>query len=396
VFLFSYGSNHPDQIAQRLGHPAITEGAFATGYERVFCGISQRWRGGVASLRSAKGASTFGLVTLVNKRDLALMDQYEGVASGNYERKKIQVHIVNRGVVTAYVYVSLSKNFTPPSREYLEAVAKTVGTHWRNDDGSKPTWRDITVRPCSGSARPNPANDDDDETDEEREERELRQKDEDAWDDELKNSSRFHGFEVPEGIRCFVSDHKYKRFADVNASEQGYTSKPRGLWYACGDEWVRWLKFNMPDWYNGARYLYEIKIDPSKMLMVNDHRKLQALDRIAGKVRSDIVDFGHGSGNNVVNWAVVAKEYGGVEICPRMGGPSWTGTWDVASGCVWSSEALVDVRLLHERPKAEMIESLKKLRKKASKKRAQSKRWREEYEAEKAARKPGEQSLGGF
>jgi len=146
--VFSYGSNHPDQLSERLGHLVKTEGAYAEGYERVFCGSSQRWGGGVASLRKATKKIVFGLVATVSTADLSRLDVFEGVGTGNYTRTTIRVHVVGKGESTAYVYVSLSAGYTPPSRAYLEAVAKTVGTYWHNEDGSKPTWRDITVRKC--------------------------------------------------------------------------------------------------------------------------------------------------------------------------------------------------------------------------------------------------------
>lgn len=155
MYVFSYGSNHPGQLEERLGHPVRTQGAFARGYERVFCGASQRWRGGVASLRmvSQSNGTVFGLVAEVSKADLDRLDGFEGIHTGNYTRETISVSLAEGGQVTAFVYISMSNQFTPPSRAYLEAVAKTVGAYWRNDDGSKVTWKDITVRPCS-KARP--------------------------------------------------------------------------------------------------------------------------------------------------------------------------------------------------------------------------------------------------
>jgi hypothetical protein len=55
MYLFSYGSNHPDQLADRLERVVRGYGASLHGYRRVFRGHSQLWGGGVASLRKASG-----------------------------------------------------------------------------------------------------------------------------------------------------------------------------------------------------------------------------------------------------------------------------------------------------------------------------------------------------
>jgi len=146
TLLFSYGSNHPAQIAERLGHAVETAGAYAPGYARFFRGFSQRWGGGVATLRKKPDGVVFGLVATVTAADLDRMDRFEGVASGNYERTKVRVTLAGGGKKDAVAYVSTSKEFNPPTREYLEAVARTIGTHWSSGDGAKVTWRDITVR----------------------------------------------------------------------------------------------------------------------------------------------------------------------------------------------------------------------------------------------------------
>jgi cation transport regulator ChaC len=146
ALLFSYGSNHPVQMAERLGRDVETMGAFLPGYVRVFRGWSQRWGGGVASLKKEKGGVVFGLVTEADAADLAKMDRFEGVGSGNYKRQTVPVVLATGERVKAVAYVSTSAEFNMPSREYLEAVARTVGTHWRGDHDTKITWQDITVR----------------------------------------------------------------------------------------------------------------------------------------------------------------------------------------------------------------------------------------------------------
>ena len=146
TLLFSYGSNHPKQMAERLGHDVDTVGAFVNGYVRAFVGYSQRWGGGVATLVKKPGGVVYGLVAPVTKDDFAMMDKFEGIASGNYKRVKMKVTLANGEKADAIAYVATSKSPYGPTKAYLDAVAKTVGTHWSNGDGSKITWQDITIR----------------------------------------------------------------------------------------------------------------------------------------------------------------------------------------------------------------------------------------------------------
>lgn len=145
LYLFSYGSNHPDQMRERLGRNFATEGAVAHGQSRVFRGYSQNWGGGVASLEPSPSAATYGLVARVTPHDLATMDRYEGVAGGHYARTIIDITLQDGRRAKAVAYISLSREFNPPSDRYLNAIAKTVGTHWSGANGPV-TAADITVR----------------------------------------------------------------------------------------------------------------------------------------------------------------------------------------------------------------------------------------------------------
>jgi len=145
-WLFSYGSNHPDQLAERLGRDEFElRAARLSGYWRVFRGWSRRWDGGVASIEPKKDQFVFGFVAKVTASDLAAMDRYEGVAGGSYSRTNVKVETPG-GPVTAVAYVASSREHNPPSREYLDAVAKTIGAFWRADDGGPVRWLHITVR----------------------------------------------------------------------------------------------------------------------------------------------------------------------------------------------------------------------------------------------------------
>jgi len=146
MLLFSYGSNHPKQLAERLGHPIVGRGAYIEGWQRVFRGWSDRWDGGVASLEKKGGttAVTYGYVADVSPADLDRLDRFEGVGNGKYKRMGVTVRVPEdyaTHTLPAVVYVSTSRTFNAPSPLYLKAVAKTVGTFWR---GAKP--EDFPIR----------------------------------------------------------------------------------------------------------------------------------------------------------------------------------------------------------------------------------------------------------
>lgn len=142
--LFCYGSNHPGQLAERLGHATTNTGAYAPGWARVFRGWSERWGGGVASLVGMKDVTTYGYVAQVTASDLETMDVYEGVATGHYDRATIDV-VVGSTKKKATVYLANAREKNKPSKAYLTAIAKTIGAFWEGSDGPvKPS--DITIR----------------------------------------------------------------------------------------------------------------------------------------------------------------------------------------------------------------------------------------------------------
>jgi cation transport regulator ChaC len=145
TYLFSYGSNSPRQLAERLGHAVKGEGAYAPGMVRAFRGNSRTWGGGVGTLLCEQGGTTYGYITEVSDDDLDILDQYEG-APRVYKRTPVDVVTQSGRKVRAIAYIATSSVKTPPTRAYLNAVAETISQFWSGADGSSVTWRDITVR----------------------------------------------------------------------------------------------------------------------------------------------------------------------------------------------------------------------------------------------------------
>ena len=152
TYLFSYGSNSPRQLAERLGHAVKGRAAFVEGHLRAFRGWSNRWEGGVATLIPGRG-KTFGYIAEVTPDDLAILDRYEGVATGNYRRANMQVTTNDGEKVQAIAYLASSTEKNAPSRAYKRAVAETIGAFWEGSSGPV-TEDDITVRNNSRGTNP--------------------------------------------------------------------------------------------------------------------------------------------------------------------------------------------------------------------------------------------------
>ena len=149
-YMFSYGSNNPDQLSERLEvskadleiYPAYLEN-----YERYFVGHSNNWGGGVASIRKKSGRTVYGLIVLVDDEDLELMTQYEGDL---YKLKNIIVMADLEGdgefeKVKTLAYIRTKGPVSQPSDSYLKAIAKTINTFWISDNGRKLTIKDFII-----------------------------------------------------------------------------------------------------------------------------------------------------------------------------------------------------------------------------------------------------------
>lgn len=153
MLLFCYGSNHPAQLAQRLGRPVQGEAAYLPGWGRTFRGHSARWGGAVANVEPDLARTVYGYVTPVSEADLGTLDLAEGVGLGLYRRVRLGVDVRDgRGRDTPREAVAYVRAARPardplgaPTVAYLEAVARTIGEFWRNADGSAVTPADLVV-----------------------------------------------------------------------------------------------------------------------------------------------------------------------------------------------------------------------------------------------------------
>ena len=138
--------------------------------------------------------------------------------------------------------------------------------------------------------------------------------------------------------------------------------KPNGLWFAVGDEWLRFIIDNE---YNDIkyRYLYEVVVDKNKMIIINNLQELYEFSEKYGVKQNKKV--------YEINWKNVVdktKKYG-ILINPNLKyiilkyktkndkyfdyfayfqGMEWYLTWDVSSGAVWNHKAIKSFKLIYK------------------------------------------------
>ena len=131
-------------------------------------------------------------------------------------------------------------------------------------------------------------------------------------------------------------------FSGLNREATTPHIKPRGLWYACGIDWILFTRQEYMEGFRGRDYLYHLNLNYTSFAEldagVDTSRKVL---EITSREDVDRIERDYGE-NRMVNWAKFSRDFGGIQACPVhfVGGTSWGRWWDVNSGCVWESDAI--------------------------------------------------------
>jgi len=144
--------------------------------------------------------------------------------------------------------------------------------------------------------------------------------------------------------RMFRSPKPFTNFFEVDQDpEPGF--KPAGLWYACGSSWDDWCQMVMPDEIARSPHVYQIEVNPSRILNIRNRDQLQGFNAKYGVSINS-------SGSHLIDWRALEKDFDGIEICPYQPEsryePLWYHGWDVASGCIWGSGAFKSVKKIKD------------------------------------------------
>ena len=158
--LFSFGSNTPEQVEERLDLRGKDRThflnnaapAFLPKHGRVFRGMSRNWGGGTASVIKDADRTVYGYVSYLKESDLRILDRREGalMAPPKYKRVIETVWVQDYRSddfipIKAYLYKSTSRQFNEPTRAYLKAIVKMLNQFWSGKGGKKVKMKDIGI-----------------------------------------------------------------------------------------------------------------------------------------------------------------------------------------------------------------------------------------------------------
>ncbi len=120
MYYFAYGSNlNRKQMQERCPESKPGFAATLPNYKIVFVGWERRWRGGVATIRFARGEKTRGALYEVTDLCLNKLDKFES----SYTRLKVTVFDEDGTAIEAITYIKPGQlEETKPSSEYLAIV----------------------------------------------------------------------------------------------------------------------------------------------------------------------------------------------------------------------------------------------------------------------------------
>ena len=125
-YYFGYGSNTNETIFKRRCPSASIIGvAKLSNYELEFRSV--------ANICEKRGSVVYGLLWKISERDYLSLDKKEGVETGSYERKIVEVSIKGKTVkVVTYVMTDLAKTYrsiASPSETYLASMELGYSAH---------------------------------------------------------------------------------------------------------------------------------------------------------------------------------------------------------------------------------------------------------------------------
>lgn len=126
--VFSYGSNHINQLKKRVQRESDIEfnSAYLNNYTRIFAGFSKRWNGGVASVYPSAGNRVYGSVFYLTMDEIEKLDQFEGGFVRTVLNVMEKVDVEYR-TTQAFLYLKIDPYFShSPSEDYLNAIFRLL------------------------------------------------------------------------------------------------------------------------------------------------------------------------------------------------------------------------------------------------------------------------------
>jgi len=118
----------------------------------------------------------------------------------------------------------------------------------------------------------------------------------------------------------------------------GKNVKPKGLWFACGDDWKKWVRSEMgDDWLENYKYEYTAELDESKLIVLDTVKDIKEFnDQFSGDEKFYSID-----------WDRVKKDTGksglyikNPHIFSARQKYTWYASFDICSVAVWKKDAI--------------------------------------------------------
>ena len=152
---FAFGSNlHPPQMSRRCPESLVMQPAILGGYRIAFCGMSKRWKGGVATIlaedgpdmddvdmengdrdgATLNGVEVPGLLYRLTELDVSYLNEFEGVPNV-YRQFSVNVRGTDGRAYEAFTYQKLEGDMTPPSMPYFHQIWSAYKTFGFDESG---------------------------------------------------------------------------------------------------------------------------------------------------------------------------------------------------------------------------------------------------------------------
>ena len=153
------------------------------------------------------------------------------------------------------------------------------------------------------------------------------------------------------GSTITLQNEKINREMIYSQDQESNRELPKGLWFAKGATWLKFVKTQMPDIADDAKYLYSITYNIPKVINIKNEQEayklLYKMDILLPEEQKDL-------------WRNVATKFDGVvftgynknEMPQNVPSPesiAWYYGVDFDSGCIWNLRAIKNFKLIAEK-----------------------------------------------
>ena len=141
----AYASNlDPERMLDIAPHSPAAGTGWLDGWRLTFGGAELGWEGALATVVEDPGHQVFVMLYDVNQLDENLLDQWESIELGIYDKIRVRV-VTLEGEAVAWLYVLNDYEGGLPSARYLGIIADAAERAGAPEDYV----RDLRTRPCT-------------------------------------------------------------------------------------------------------------------------------------------------------------------------------------------------------------------------------------------------------